>query len=100
MSFGIRHGGDKYIGGYVIEHDPDAPGGKIEYDTFWCCHHGGHFEKELGKGPPAFCMMCMKPTCGMPECDDCITLEERLLAMEGKKILWRRMDKLKEQNFV
>lgn len=78
--------------GYVVITDPGAPGGKIEHETYQCCHCNAHFTREVGKGPPAMCLRCMKATCGKKKCDPCQPFEAWLEAMEGRRKLWRQME--------
>ena len=53
--------------------------------TLQCVHHGGHFVSVKGSGiRRGFCLRCMGPTCGAPECDVCVPLEKQLEIIEGK----------------
>ena len=76
--------------GYIVVTDPD--GGVQEKETYQCCHHNGHFARNVGQGPPAMCLMCMQPTCGSKACDVCIPFEAKLEAWEGKRRFWKELD--------
>ncbi len=82
----------RYVGGYVIIDDPDAPSGRIEYETFQCCHCNRHYRREAGQGPPAMCLRCNQPTCGKKPCDPCIPFEAKLEAMEGRRRFWKQLE--------
>lgn len=94
-----RHNvGTKDIAGYVVIDDPDE--GVREYDTYQCCHCGAHYEREVGKGPPAMCLNCMQPTCGEKRCDPCIPQEAWLEAMEGTREFYHGQEILPNGMFV
>ena len=90
--------GVKDQAGYVIISDPDA--GDVEYDTYQCCHCGAHYERIVGKGPPAMCLNCMAPTCGEKKCDPCIPQKAWLEAMEGTREFYHGQDILPSGLFV
>ena len=95
----MRHNvGVKDIAGYVVIDDPDA--GAQEYDTYQCCHCGAHYERPVGKGPPAICLNCMAPTCGKKKCDPCIPQEAWLEAKEGTREFWHGQDILPNGLFI
>ena len=75
--------------GYIIITDPAGP--TIEQDTYQCCHCNAHFEREVGKGPPGMCLMCMQPICGK-KCVRCIPFEAKLEAWEGRRRFWKDID--------
>lgn len=77
-------------GGYIVITDPD--GLTIERETYQCCHCNAHYTREVGKGPPAMCLMCMQPTCGRKQCDPCTPFEAKLEAWEGRRRFWRDID--------
>ena len=90
MPHGYRVGNDSHLGGYMITTDPEA--GVREVDTYQCCHCNRHYEREVGKGPPAMCLMCNDPTCGRKKCDPCIPFEAKLEAMEGRRRFWKSLE--------
>lgn len=95
----MRHNvGVQAIAGYIVIDDPDV--GVQEYDTYQCCHRGEHFQREVGKGPPAICLNCMQPTCGEKKCDPCIPQEAWLEAKEGTRQQWHGQDILPNGLFV
>ena len=79
-------------GGYGIITDPGAKQLVQEYETYMCCHHGGHFYRKPGQGPPAICLRCMDITCGSKPCDVCIPFEALLEAWEGTRRFWKELD--------
>lgn len=87
---GIRIGKDRHLGGYVIIANAEGP--DVEYDTYQCCHCNAHFQREVGKGPKAMCLMCNDPTCGEKACNPCIPFEAKLEAMEGRRRFWKQME--------
>lgn len=54
--------------------------------TLQCCHCGCHYVSIKGSGiKRGFCLKCMKTTCGNHECDTCITSEQKLNIIEGRR---------------
>lgn len=84
---GLRH-----KGGYILITDPDVKQEKTEYETYQCCHCNAHFYRQVGKGPPAMCLMCREPTCGRKQCDVCIPFEAKLEAWEGARRFWKQLE--------
>ena len=69
-------------GNFIIT-DPNSP--TIEGDTLQCCHCGMHWIQIKGSGiKRGFCMNCMQPTCGKPECSVCLPHEKLLETIEKK----------------
>lgn len=81
--------GLRYTAGYIQIMGPD---GLVEMETYECCHHNGHFVREIRQGPPAICLMCMQPTCGSKPCDVCIPFEAKLEAWEGTRRFWKQLE--------
>jgi len=62
--------------------------GMQEFDTLQCCHCGAHWHVVPGSGRRrGFCMHCMRPTCGRPECNVCVPIEKWLDQVEKGIIL-------------
>ena len=67
--------------GTVCITTPD--GGETQHDTLQCAHCGRHWVVLPGSGRVrGFCLKCMKPTCGAPECDACDPVEAKLQRLE------------------
>lgn len=97
MGFVIKHGSDRHLGGYWVINDPEAAGGKSEGETYQCCHCNAHYDREVGQGPKAMCLMCYAPTCGQKPCDPCVPFEAKLEAREAMALGRRRLyDKMQE----
>ena len=76
--------------GYAVLTGPPevVPGGIQEFDTVQCCHCGAHFHVIPGSGRRrGFCLHCMKPTCGRPECNVCMPIEKWLDQVEKGIVL-------------
>lgn len=84
---------EKHIAGYRVDDDPYAPNGTRDWETFQCIHCAMHFDREPGKGPPAWCLRCSQPTCGQQKCDPCWPWEAKLLVMEGTLKVWAEMER-------
>ena len=55
--------------------------------TLQCCHCNRHFISIRGSGTTrAFCMCCMKVTCGNPGCDVHVAFEKKLDLYEKGRI--------------
>lgn len=67
--------------GHVIISSAD--GRTSEQQTLSCCHCGAHWIVQPGSGTRrGFCLKCMGPTCGAPECGTCLPVEKFLEQVE------------------
>jgi hypothetical protein len=58
---------------------PGDGGPVIEADTVMCVHCNRHWVWQQGSGRKrGWCMRCNGITCGLPTCDACVPLEQRL----------------------
>lgn len=65
----------------------------VKYDSYLCCHCQKICTVVPGSGKKrGFCMKCMKPTCGGPNCHRCVPFEKRLEEMESKRSIHKMLD--------
>lgn len=61
-----------------------GPGRAYEADTLQCVHCQAHWVVQPGSGRKrGFCVRCMGPTCGHPQCDACVPFEKWLESVEA-----------------
>lgn len=59
--------------------------------TVMCCHCGGSWIPKKGSGRRrGICLLCNGYTCGCPECDACVPMEQMLENIESGKPLDHR----------
>lgn len=64
----------------------DSPNGSRQvFDTLQCVHCNGHFPVKPGsRQRRGFCVNCMGPLCGAPQCGVCIPFEKKLELIEQR----------------
>lgn len=64
-----------------------AEGSCIERDTLRCVHCQHTWVVQPGSGKRrGFCTQCAGPTCGAPQCCDCVPFEKKLELYEAGKL--------------
>lgn len=65
--------------------------------TLACPHCSGHFTMVRGSGRKrGYCLSCGAVTCGSPECDVCVPVEEKLNYLSGERVLPKYLERLVE----
>lgn len=69
-----------------------------EFSTVMCVHCHMHWSVQPGSGRQrGFCMQCLGPTCGKPQCIPCVPFEKLMEAVESGRQLDRALARLASQ---